>query len=148
MGLKIFPRILRQGTIVCAVLLQPSELPDVDNIYDQQRSMINRESSCNFRNVRSAYYKRKEKQLEKWDNVRSLMVKCFVEACCLPEEKLCVLCEEQFATIRCLECGYGQYYCHGCASLIHRDRSIFHFLEEWKVGICILKVKGNQHRLS
>ncbi len=76
------------------------------------------------------------------------MVKCFVEAQCLPEGDLCVLHEEEFATIRCLECGYGQYYCHECATLIHRDRKIFHFLEEWKVGISAsLRFNGNKYRI-
>ena len=86
------------------------------------------------------YFTRKEKQLEKWDEIRSSLVAAILNA-----HELCTICGESEATIRCKSCGYQQFYCYLCAVNIHKYRNCLHCLEEWKVLICVLPTFSAYH---
>ena len=83
----------------------------------------------------SEYFARKEKLLEKWDEIRDKLVYCRIEQSCITENQPCTNCNEEIAEIRCLDCGYQSYFCQECAVLIHSTRNFFHCPEKWKVGL-------------
>ena len=41
------------------------------------------------------------------------------------------------ATIRCLDCGFDQYFCDDCANKNHEKKNYFHLLEMLMVNIPI-----------
>ncbi len=81
----------------------------------------------------SAYFKRKEKLLEKWDEARPKLVKASVEKSCLPNEIRCNNCEWEYAVIRCRDCSFTSYYCKECAEILHSKKILFHSMEVWEV---------------
>ena len=67
-----------------------------------------------------------------WDSVRSSLRSVVVETNALPLNSVCSFCQS-FASIRCMSCGSGVFFCIDCLKASHTKRNVFHCPEEWKV---------------
>ena len=73
-------------------------------------------------------YRIKEKsEANAWGSLHDKLLVTFVESSCLIPGQLCInsqICNNE-ATIRCLKCGPGVFYCSSCFNTAHSDRKIF-----------------------
>ena len=58
-----------------------------------------------------------------WEKVRGKKLNSYIEEQQLPDNVICVNCQEGIATIRCEYCGPHQYFCNGCARALHGSRN-------------------------
>lgn len=72
-----------------------------------------------------------------WEKVREKLLNSYIEEQQLPDNVICVNCQEGIATTRCEYCGPHQYFCVGCARALHGSRNKFHILEQWKDGVFV-----------
>ena len=77
-----------------------------------------------------------------WEKVRekSELLNSYIEEQQLPDNVICVNCQQGIATTRCEYCGPHQYFCVGCARALHGSRNKFHVLEQWKVSMKVINV--------
>ena len=75
-----------------------------------------------------------------WEKVREKLLNSYIEEQQLPDNVICVNCQEGIATTRCEYCGPHQYFCVGCARALHGSRNKFHVLEQWKVSLKVTNV--------
>ena len=75
-----------------------------------------------------------------WEKVREKLLNSYIEEQQLPDNVICVNCQEVIATTRCEYCGPRQYFCVGCAQALHGSRNKFHVLEQWKVSMKVRNV--------
>ena len=86
---------------------------------------------------KTAYQQQQEKQYYSWESIRlSLLNGLTEEEAFFPEQECCE-CGFGEATIRCLDCGFDQYFGDDCANKNHEKKSYFHLLEMLKVNISI-----------
>lgn len=83
----------------------------------------------------SQYFVRKEKLLEKWDEIRDQLVTTQIETHSMPVDQICIVCSGNPSEIRCNDCGTEQFFCSSCAVELHQGRNLFHTMEYWKVYI-------------
>ena len=91
------------------------------------------ESDAESENV-SQYRKRQQRSAEGWKNVRDAMLQAVIESEWLPDGCLCSNCSVADALFRSLACGASVFYCESCVSIVHRNRNVFHDIEEWKAS--------------
>ncbi len=69
-----------------------------------------------------------------WAAIRKKMLSAVTEAEGMPTDQTCTLCQENYALIRCLQCGPQSYYCQTCMDSLHSRFSISHAAEKWMVS--------------
>lgn len=86
--------------------------------------------------VATRYQIRREREYENWKQIREALLNgCIEEEAFFPEQK-CRECGIALAEVRCIDCGYDQHFCIGCAKRTHEERNYFHVLERFKVRKC------------
>ena len=75
-----------------------------------------------------------------WEKVREKLLNSHIEEQQLPDNVICINCQQGIATTRCEYCGPRQYFCVGCARALHGSRNKFHVLEQWKVSMNVINV--------
>ena len=86
---------------------------------------------------KTAYQQRREKQYYSWESIRQNLLNGRIEEEAFLFEQECCECGIGEATIRCLDCGFDQYFCDDCANKNHEKKNYFHLLEMLKVNISI-----------
>ncbi len=79
------------------------------------------------------YFRKKEKLLEKWDEVRDSLIRTIIECFGMPQDYYCIICHGNPAIIRCNDCGTEQFFCNCCVEELHKSRNLFHFMGLWDV---------------
>ena len=114
------------------------------------------EDGHDFRNL-NEYERRLLREEGAWEKMRSRLRSSHVKQQFLPDNSPCVECTQEghaipkTAVYRCQDCGPGQFYCHDCATSLHRTRNFFHILELWRVSnntfmIWVYDIKRNVSR--
>ena len=86
-------------------------------------------------NTYSLYHIKEKSEANAWGSLRDKLLVTFVESSCLIPGQLCInsqICSNE-ATIRCLKCGPGVFYCSSCFNTAHSDRNFFDVGEMWEV---------------
>ena len=65
-----------------------------------------------------------------WEAIRKRMLSAVTEAEGMPTDQTCTLCQENYALIRCLQCGPLTYFCQTCADSLHSRFSFLHVVEK------------------
>jgi hypothetical protein len=76
---------------------------------------------------------RKSNRFLNWTKVSEELFTAYVESLVLPETP-CRVCSNTTATIRCVECGPGWFFCRECATESHRFTNQLHVLDLWQVS--------------
>ena len=84
-------------------------------------------------NISSNYQTRREKEYERWQEIRAALLDGRIEEEEFLSEEKCVHCGVAEVEIRCNECGHEKYFCESCANSTHDTCNYFHVLEKFKV---------------
>lgn len=85
------------------------------------------------------YKLKKIREESGWEKSRERLQRAFVWQQYLPEGTPCCACGDHGrspaneAVCRCCDCGWEQWLCLECATMLHNKRNMFHVLEIWKV---------------
>ena len=66
-----------------------------------------------------------------WEKLRPKLLHTAVENSALPCKQPCLLCGEDEAVYRCVQCAPWVHYCHSCFRKAHSNINIFHVGEIW-----------------
>lgn len=83
--------------------------------------------------VSEKYSIRKQREFEKWERLRPLLLNATIESCA-PFQYKCVECSTSQACVYCHSCGPLYFTCEDCAEKTHKYRP-FHDLRIWNVCI-------------
>ena len=68
-----------------------------------------------------------------WDGIRNDILRAVVESEAMPQNQVCIKCNNVLATLRCRKCGPSAFSCDVCFLTDHKNTNLFHIAEEWKV---------------
>ena len=68
-----------------------------------------------------------------WEAIRSSMLAVVTESQGVPAGQKCVLCGENYALIKCRQCGPQSYFCQSCMGSVHSRITFLHATEQWTV---------------
>ena len=121
--------------------------PDEDNGYDGDIDSFDifhsNSDICGEESSETTAYKLERlSNVAGWNAVRNGLLMAAVENAAMPDDQLCVYCNNNTASLRCQRCGSHGYYCQSCFKALHSSSmNLFHFAEEWtEVGIKYIQV--------
>ena len=72
------------------------------------------------------YQRRQQKAAEAWEEIRKELLHGAVASVSIPTNSVCIICQEEAATVLCRQCGNNGYYCEACAINLHSTTNILH----------------------
>ena len=117
----------------------------VNDCHDSELPVLGpclQEECTSNREPMSNYTKRKLREGKAWEEMRENLRSSFIQQQFLPEDTICKGCMQSSsgstnprrAVCRCQDCGWQQYFCLECATVLHSNSNMFHVLEIWKVS--------------
>lgn len=73
-----------------------------------------------------------------WKEIRPALLKASIECSAMPPHQRCIVCTDQVAKYRCLQCALWAYYCPQCFGEAHSRTKLFHTGEVWEVQLTLL----------
>lgn len=83
----------------------------------------------------SIYKRKKQSAAQGWENIRDSMLQAVIESELIPDGSLCNECQTGTAEFRCRKCGTGVFYCEKCVGAVHRNKNVFHEVEQWEASV-------------
>ena len=83
----------------------------------------------------STYRRKQQSAAQGWENIRDSMLQAVIESELIPDGSLCNECQTGTAVFRCRKCGTGIFYCETCVGTVHRNKNVFHEVEQWEASV-------------